>query len=69
MGVSPFLCGWTDRTPWKGMLSGPNSRPAAAQTADFCKTTQISAAQESAPLLQKQSQTASPSTAGASSEK
>ena len=22
MGVSPFLCGWTDRTPWKGMLSG-----------------------------------------------
>ena len=20
MGVSPFLCGWTDRTPWKGML-------------------------------------------------
>ena len=19
MGVSPFLCGWTDRTPWKGL--------------------------------------------------
>ena len=25
MGVSPFLCGWTDRTPWKGMLSGSAS--------------------------------------------
>ena len=29
MGVSPFLCGWTDRTPWKGMLSG--SPPAEAE--------------------------------------
>ena len=41
----------------------------AAQTVRIFEATQISASQESAPLLQKQSQTASPSAAGASSEK
>ena len=42
----------------KPFLKRPNSRLAAAQTADFLKTTQISASQESAPLLQSRSQPA-----------
>ena len=42
----------------KPFLKSPNSRLAAAQTADFLKTTQISASQESAPLLQSRSQPA-----------
>ena len=37
MGVSPFLCGWTDRTPWKGMLSGLRLRWGLASRApEFC---------------------------------
>ena len=37
MGVSPFLCGWTDRTPWKGMLSGLRLRRGlASRTPEFC---------------------------------
>ena len=38
MGVSPFLCGWTDRTPWKGMLSGSASAGGglASRAPEFC---------------------------------
>ena len=37
MGVSPFLCGWTDRTPWKGMLSGLRLRRGlASRVPEFC---------------------------------
>ena len=46
------------RNSAKTVLKSPNSRLAAAQTADFLKTTQISASQESAPLLQSRSQPA-----------
>ena len=55
-----FVGGWLlgCRNSAKTVFKKPNSRLAAAQTADFLKTTQISASQESAPLLQSRSQPA-----------
>ena len=49
--------GWLRASSGAGLKS-PNSRLAAAQTANFLKTTQISASQESAPLLQSRSKPA-----------
>ena len=58
--VCGFVGGWLlgCRNSAKPFLKSPNSRLAAAQTADFLKTTQISASQESTPLLQSRSQPA-----------
>ena len=69
--VCGFVGGWLlgRRKSAKSVFKKSELAACCRSDSGLLKTTQIPAVQESAPLLQKQSQTASPSAAGVSSEK